>query len=115
MALTYTSHSESPLKLRLKNLQDRFENDPAFQIVFNKFFTYFWVMNFIVATTIFFGAKSLWDSYSVYYLVAISLFANFATNYGALSASESSEAAQKAAEHAAVIRNDHPDITSVGM
>ena len=100
------------MKLRLKNLQDRFENDPAFQIVFNKFFTYFWVVNFIAATAIFFGAKSLWESYSVYYLVAISLFANFATNYGALSASESSEAAKEAAEHAGIIRDAVPVVPS---
>lgn len=94
-------------------LRDRFENDPAFQIVLNKVMTYVWLINMPVCTFIFFAFPGFWDKYSVFYVLLVSLYANFATNYGALSASQSSEAAKEAAEHAMVIRNDHPDITSV--
>ena len=99
---------------KLKSLQNRFENDPAFQIKFNKFFTYFWLINMIAASIEFWTDQNDWAKYSLFYVTLISLYANFATNYGALSASQSSRAAKEAAEHAAVIRNDHPDITSVG-
>lgn len=95
------------------NLLKRFEDDPKFQIAFNKFFVYYWIVNFIGATIVFFVAKVTWDKYSVYYIVAISLFANFATNYGALSASQSSEAAKEAAEHAGVMREALPEVPSV--
>lgn len=94
-------------------IKDRFENDPKFQIVFNKIFTYFWLVNMLVASSIFFSDRKDWDKYSIFYVTIISLYANFATNYGALSASQSSEAAKEAAEHAVIIRNEHPEITSV--
>jgi len=100
--------------LNVRQVQDRFENDPKFQIVFNKFFTYFWLVNIVVASIIFFSDRKDWDKYSIFYVTVISLYANFATNYGALSASESSEAAKEAAEHASVMREAIPIVPSVG-
>lgn len=98
----------------LRILRDDFENNPKFQIVFNKIFTYFWLVNMVAASFAFWIDRKDWDKYSIFYVTLISLYANFATNYGALSASQSSEAAKEAAEHAVIIRNEHPEITSVG-
>lgn len=95
-------------------LKDRFENDPKFQIAFNKVSTYAWLVQMLLLPIAFYGTTGIWAKYSVFYLTLISLFANFATGYGALAASQSSEAAKEAAEHAVVIRNEHPEITSVG-
>lgn len=98
----------------LRILRDDFENNPKFQIVFNKIFTYFWLVNMIAASFAFWIDRKDWDKYSIFYVTLISLYANFATNYGALSASQSSEAAKEAAEHAAIIRDSVPEIPSVG-
>lgn len=78
---------------RLRKLQYAFEADPKFQIKFNKFFTYFWIANFIAVPLVYTFANSLWNKFSVLYLVLASLYANVATNYSGLSASEASEAA----------------------
>lgn len=99
---------------RLQRFQKTFEDDPKFQIKFNKVSTYAWLIQMAVLPIVFYGISNVWAKYAVFYLTEISLFANFATSYGAVSASESSEAAKEAAEHATVIRNDHPEITSVG-
>lgn len=67
-----------------------FEEDAATQIRIHKWFIRFWLVNFIAATAVFFIAPEIWARLSVYYLVAISLYANFATDYDALSASQAS-------------------------
>lgn len=82
--------------MNLRNLQRKFEDDPKFQIAFNKFFTYAWLVNIPTAVAVFIMAPGFWNKYSVLYILVVSLYANFATNYGALSASEASEAADEA-------------------
>jgi hypothetical protein len=82
---------------RLRRLRRTFEDDPEFQVKFNKVFTYFWLINMPVVTLIFFFAPGFWNKYSLFYVLFVSLYANFATNYGAVSAAESSDAAHDAA------------------
>lgn len=67
-----------------------FQENPATQIRIHKFFIRFWVLNFLCATVVFFVLPGVWSQFSVYYLVAVSLYANFATDYDALSASQAS-------------------------
>lgn len=47
----------------------------------------------VVASAVFFFAPGLWQQASIFYLVIVSLWANFATHYGAVSAAEASDTA----------------------
>lgn len=67
--------------------KEKFERDPHFQFKVHKIFTYVWLVNIVAASIVFFAFPGLWASASVFYLVLISLYSNFATDYGAVSAS----------------------------
>lgn len=84
--------------LKLQALKHKFEYDPAFQTKFHLRMTYFWLFNMIGVTTVFIAAPGVWAQISLLYLVLVSLYANAATDYGAVSASEASEHAKTAAE-----------------
>ncbi len=84
-----------------------FEEDAATQIRIHKWFIRFWLVNFIAATLVFFLAPEIWARLSVFYLVAISLYANFATDYDALSASQASLKSGEARDLAA--KNADPE------
>lgn len=82
---------------KLKAFRKKFEDDPHWQTLFHKRMSYFWLVNMIVATLVFALAPGLWAQASILYLVLVSLYANFATDYGAVSAAEASESADVAA------------------
>ena len=82
---------------RLKRFHRIVETSPVFQTKYNIFFMYFWLANMIMVTPVFFFMSSFWQKASVFYLVQVSLWANVATHYGAVSAAESSDAAHDAA------------------
>lgn len=82
---------------QLRHAREEFEYDAKFQTKFHLRMAYFWAVNLIVASLVFFFARPLWDKASVYYLVIVSLYANLATDYGAASASEASDAAHQVA------------------
>lgn len=67
-----------------------FQEDPVTQIKIHKFFVWFWLVNFIVALAVYIFGSDLWARASVLYLVLVSLNANFATDYDALSAAQAS-------------------------
>lgn len=73
------------------------EDDAKTQIMVHKIMMRVWIVNFCVATFVFFTFPGFWAMASIYYVTAISLYANFATDYGALNASQASLAAGKAA------------------
>ena len=73
------------------SLRKKFEEDGHFQTKLHIRMTYFWMVNLVVATLVFLLARSVWDHYSVFYLVVVSLYANLATDYGAVSAAEANE------------------------
>jgi len=77
--------------LKLKALKHRFEYDPSFQTKFHLRMTYFWLVNMAAVTGVFVFAPGVWAQISLLYLVLVSLYANAATDYGAVSASEASE------------------------
>lgn len=72
----------------------RFQRDPEFQYRWHLVATYFWVVNFVVAIACFVFAQGFWQRISVLYLVLVSLYANFATDYGAVSAAEAAKQSQ---------------------
>lgn len=76
------------------------EDDAAVQIKIHKIAVRFWLVNFAVAVAAYIFLPDVWKQASVLYLVLVSLYANLATDYGALSASQSAYSAGKAAEQA---------------
>ena len=64
----------------------RFETDTALQLKIHQIASYVWIVNFFMALFVFFAFPGFWAHASVLYLVLVSLYANFATDYGAVSA-----------------------------
>lgn len=87
------------VKLIVKFLKDA-EDDAKTQIMVHKIMMRFWIVNFVVASLVFFLFPEIWATASIYYVVAISLYANFSTDYGAVSASQASLRAGVVAERA---------------
>lgn len=74
------------------------EDDAATQIRIHKIFTVFWIVNFFAVLLVYSFLPDFWQKASVLYLVLVSLYANFATDYGALTASQGALSALHAAE-----------------
>lgn len=83
---------------KLAKDKERFERDAELQFRIHKTFTYVWIVNACVALFVFFAFPGLWASASVLYLVLVSLYANFATDYGAVSAALAATANTPAVE-----------------
>lgn len=65
--------------------------EPEAQLKFNMFLTWFWIANMIcmgVIYTLFSAFYTAHQPFFVLYLIEISLWANVATHFGAVSASE---------------------------
>lgn len=93
----------------LRHIIRSFESDPAVQYRIHMTFTYFWLVNMALALAVFLFAQGIWQRASVLYLVLVSLYANFATDYGAVSAAEAAAAGQ-----AVVVKDVLPDEQSEG-
>jgi cell division protein FtsW (lipid II flippase) len=65
----------------------KLEYDPKSQFEFHRKMSWFWIINLLAAIVVYFFANHLWQSISVFYLVLVSLYANFATDYGAMPSS----------------------------
>jgi hypothetical protein len=72
----------------LSTLLRRFNTDPRLQYRIHLVMTYVWVVNMIIAVLVYSFAPHVWATASILYLVLISLYANFATDYGAVPGSE---------------------------
>ena len=66
----------------------RFEGDPKTQYTWHKWAMRFWLVNAVAVVVVFTFAPGLWRQVSVLYLVLVSLYANAATDFGAMSAAE---------------------------
>jgi len=73
---------------RLRALVRKIEGDPATQYKMHRFAMRFWLFNAIAVLIVFFAAPATWTKVSVLYLVLVSLYANVATDFGAMSAAE---------------------------
>lgn len=85
------------LKPFLKFLKDA-EDDAVTQIRVHKIAIRFWIVNAVVATLIFIFFPDFWAQASIFYVTIVSLYANFATDYGALIASQAALSAGRAAQ-----------------
>lgn len=62
----------------------RFNSDPKFQYRLHLTMAYFWAANFVAAIAAYELLPKQWAKFSILYLLLVSLYANFATDYGAV-------------------------------
>ena len=67
------------------------EDDAKTQAKFHLSMAWFWVANVPIVTYLFLYQPDIWIKYGVFYILLASLYANFATDFGALSAAQASE------------------------
>lgn len=73
---------------RLRLLAQRFEGDPRAQYAWHKWASRFWAANVPAVIFIFTFEPVIWQKISVLYLVLVSLYANWATNFTGMSSAE---------------------------
>lgn len=64
------------------------EGDPATQYRLHRLAARFWMVNLVAVTAVYLLAPGVWRSASVLYLVWISLYSNWSTDAGAMSAAD---------------------------
>ena len=74
----------------LKSLISNFENDPATQVRFHWFMMLFWMVNALIGCTIAILWPHTWIAIGVLYVFLLSIYANWDTDYGAVSAAQAS-------------------------
>jgi hypothetical protein len=62
------------------------ETNPHAQFTVHKWGMWYWVINFPLVTMLFFLEPSVWLKWGLYITLIYSIYANFATDYGAMSA-----------------------------
>ena len=71
------------LRLLIRDL----ETNPYKQFTVHKWGAFYWLVNFPLVTLLFFAAPVVWLRWGLYITLIYSIYANFATDYGAMSAS----------------------------
>lgn len=69
----------------VKHFIKDFETNPRLQYRIHMTFTYVWLLNMVFVVAVFLFLPRVWAALSVLYLLLVSLYANFATDYGAVS------------------------------
>jgi hypothetical protein len=77
-------------------LFDRLQYDHRTQIEFHRWAIVFWTLNIPAATVLLFVVPAVWNRFSVFYVLLLSLYANADTDYDAMSAAEAALHAQQA-------------------
>jgi hypothetical protein len=88
------------------------EYDPRVQYKVHLYAMWWWAINFVAVILVFAFANHAWQVISVLYLVLVSLYANWATDYGAMSAAL---AAQQLAPLPEVPLETHVDPPRAGL
>jgi hypothetical protein len=70
----------------LKRVVNGLETDPHVQYKVHLYGVVYWLVNFIAVALLFFLTPSLWQKLGVFIILEYSIYANFATDYGAMSA-----------------------------
>ena len=76
-----------------------FEEDARTQARFHLGMAYFWLLNFPFVLYVFTYQPAIWNKYGVFYVLIASLYANFATDFGALSGAQASMKADRIDVH----------------
>jgi hypothetical protein len=74
----------------IKHLLHDFEENPATQVKFHWFMMIFWIVNLLIGVALLVLAPHLWIAIGVFYVFALSIYANWDTDYGAVSAAQAS-------------------------
>lgn len=74
----------------LKSCIHDFEENPSTQVKFHWFMMFFWIVNAIVGATIAVLFPHVWITIGVLYVFLLSIYANWDTDYGAVSAAQAS-------------------------
>jgi len=72
----------------LGSLLRKFNVDPKFQYKLHLVMTYFWAFNMVLCVLCFILLPVFWAKFSIFYILFVSLYANFATDYGAVPGAE---------------------------
>jgi hypothetical protein len=99
----------------MRSLLRRFNADPAFQYKLHLVMAYFWATNFIVAIATYELAPRPWAKFSILYLLLVSLYANFATDYGAVAAAVAAKTAAKVEIDSELVADRLDDTTTGGI
>ena len=92
----------------LKSLLHDFEENPATQVRFHWFMMIFWICNAIVGATVAILWPHTWVTIGVLYVFLLSIYANWDTDYGAVSAAQAS----LKSEYLVSVEHDKPvDVT----
>lgn len=83
----------------IKKFVRDFETDHDFQVKFHLVMMLFWIVNAIMGTVILFCWPHLWVEVGVYYVFILSIYANWDTDYDAVSASQAAKHSQAAQRH----------------
>jgi hypothetical protein len=67
----------------------RLEGNPATAYKFHRFMSRFWMANIVIVVAIYFVLPKVWSNASILYLALISIYANYSTDAGAMSAADS--------------------------
>lgn len=70
----------------LKHVVKGLETDPHVQYKVHLYGVIYWLVNFPLVAALFFLAPSLWLKLGIFITLIYSIYANFATDYGAMSA-----------------------------
>ena len=74
----------------IKHFVKDFEENPRFQFKFHLWAMLFWILNACVGTVVMFVWPDTWVRIGIYYVFIISIYANWDTDYDAVSASRAS-------------------------
>lgn len=74
----------------LKHVVTDLETDPHVQYKVHFYGAIYWLVNFPLVTLLFFLAPALWLKLGVFITLVYSIYANFATDYGSMSAAMAS-------------------------
>ena len=84
---------EAPVRVRVRKVPGRvrvavtaLESDPMVQYRVHRWGAMYWLANFPVFVYLFFWQRTFWDTAGVFVILMYSLYANLATDYGAMSA-----------------------------
>jgi hypothetical protein len=70
----------------LKPIVNDLETNPRTQYKVHLYGAIYWLVNFPLVIALFFGAPALWLKLGIFITLIYSIYANFATDYGAMSA-----------------------------
>jgi hypothetical protein len=85
----------------LKRVIRTFETNPNWQYKFHLAAMMFWIVNFIVGTIVVLRYPAMWLSIGVYYVFALSIYANWTSDYTAVSATLAAMHAERILEELA--------------